>query len=186
MMNLSFNPLDLPNEKQILADWLSNETWPFHVNTHLAKAKALEMIEQGYFSGTDHQTFWIISSTENRIGMIRLFDLDDIDDGYPMFDLRILNKFRGKGIGQSAVRWLTRYIFETWPALDRIAGTTRADNLSMRRVFKKCGYAKEGHYRKDWAAQNGEFRDTVRYGILREDWEGNKITPVNWQDEDSK
>lgn len=177
-------PLNLPNERDVLAEWLSSQRWPFHVNASLTQGKVLQMIDEGYFDGTDHQTFWILDQVEERVGMIRLFDLDDIDDGYPMFDLRILCQHRGKGIGQYAVRWLTQYLFEAWSALDRIVGTTRADNVGMRRVFKKCGYVKEGHYRKDWPSQDGELLDTVRYGILREDWEGNKVTPVDWDDEE--
>ena len=53
----------------------------------------------------------------------------------------------------------------------------------MRRIFRACGFVKEGHYRKDWPGPSGAFYDTVKYGILREDWETAKTTPVNWNDE---
>lgn len=105
-------------------------------------------------------------------------DLDDIDDGYPL-----KSSSRGKSIGLFAVKWLVQYLFEKYPQLDRIAGTTRADNLAMRKVFKNAGFVKEGHYRKDWPAQDGHVFDTVKYAILREDWVSGKTTPVNWADD---
>lgn len=141
------------------------------------------MIAEGTFDGSNHKSFWILNEFQKEIGFIRLFDLDDVDDGYPLFDLRIRAEYRGRGVGKDAVHWLTKYLFEKHPQLDRIVGTTRADNLSMRKIFRKSGYVKEGHFRKDWSSSNGESFDTVKYGILREDWASGKTTPVNWNDE---
>lgn len=182
-MQLSFPPLQLPAEQELLIDWLTCETWPFHVNPHLSWDDVLQWIESGTFTGTDHQTFWIMSTTQERVGLIRLYDLDDVDDGYPLFDLRIQAAYRGQGIGTQAVQWLTRYLFETWPQLERIAGTTRHDNQAMWQVFRHCGYAKEGHFRQDWNGSDGKQYDTIQYAILREDWVNQTITPVLWPDE---
>lgn len=124
-----------------------------------------------------------MSATQERVGLIRLYDLDDVDDGYPLFDLRIRATYRGQGIGKQAVQWLTRYLFETWPQLERIAGTTRHDNQAMWQVFRHCGYAKEGHFRQDWNGSDGKQYDTIQYAILREDWVNQTITPVLWPDE---
>jgi RimJ/RimL family protein N-acetyltransferase len=109
--------------------------------------------------------------------------LFDLDDDSPLFDIRLDPAFRGMGLGFQAVNWLTDYLFRTWPNLLRIEGTTREDNLAMRKVFRKCYYAKEGHYRKAWATSSGDLLDTVQYGILREDWGAKKVTPLRWNDE---
>ena len=85
---------------------------------------------------------------------------------------------RGQGIGRRAVEWLTEYLFETWPILDRIEATTRQDNLAMRKALIRNHYAKEGHYRKAW-----DGHDTIQYAILREDWQSGTVSPVNWDDE---
>lgn len=182
-MQLSFIPLELPAEQDLLSSWLTSESWPFHVNPHPAPAMVLDWMRLGIFTGTNHQTFWIRADASDPIGLIRLYDLDDVDDGYPLFDLRIRAAYRGQGIGQQAVQWLTRYLFETWPQLGRIAGTTQADNRAMRQVFRRCGYAKEGHFRNDWQAANGQRYDAIQYAILREDWETQTVTPVAWDDE---
>jgi RimJ/RimL family protein N-acetyltransferase len=173
------------DRRDVLADFLSSHPWPYHSGGQITREEVLQKIDEGKFSREDTQRFWILTEANERIGLIKLFDLDDIeDDGNPLFDLRIHPAFRGQGIGKQAVTWLTRYLFETYPTLGRIEGTTRVDNLAMRKVFLSCGYVKEGHIRKSWPADSGAKLDTVIYGISREDWQNKTITPVNWNDED--
>jgi len=181
-LQLSFQPLSIDTERELLADWLSSDRWLYHGNPNLSREKVLEWVDQGEFTGTTCQTFWIVANSDQRVGLIRLFDLDDIGDGTPMFDLRIRSEYRGQGIGKRAVQWLTAYLFETWSELERIEGNTRVDNLPMRKVFLKCNYVKEGHFRKAWMADEGKRFDSIHYGILREDWMNQTITPVDWGD----
>jgi len=178
-IQLSFHPLLIDAERELLADWLSSNHLPYHGNPQLSREKVLEWTEQGEFTGTNCQTFWIIANPDQRIGLIWLFDLDDIDDGVPMFDLRIQSEYRGRGIGKKALRWLTDYLFETWSELERIEGSTRVDNLAMRKVFLQCNYVKEGHFRKAWPTVDSRQLDSIHHGILREDWINQMITPVN-------
>lgn len=182
-MQLSFIPFELPDEQDLLSSWLTSDRWPYHINPHPSREQVLGWIQEGIFTGTDHQTFWMMAASQERVGLIRLYDLDDVDDGYPLFDLRIREAFRGQGVGKQALQWLTRYLFETWPRLDRIAGTTREDNVAMQRVFQACGYVKEGHFRKDWRTAEGHRYDALQYAILREDWETQTVTPVAWDNE---
>lgn len=181
-MDIKFRPLILPNEADLLAEWLTSDEWPFHSNPNVTKERVVESIEKGLYSEPDNKTFWIIGPREERIGLIRLFDLEDIGDGSPLFDLRIQKEYRGQGIGKTAVQWLTKFLFENWSELRRIEGTTRVDNLSMRSIFRKCGYVKEGHYRKSWPTSEGPWSDTVQYAILREDWLSGTPTLVTWND----
>ncbi len=182
-MKISFEPVSLPSDKHRLGTFLTSEEWPFHVNRRLTLNQVFTMIEEGTFAGSNNESFWILDELSKEIGFIRLFDLEDVDDGYPLFDVRIRADYRGRGLGKAAVQWLTRYLFEKHPQLTRIAGTTRADNSAMRKTFRSCNYAKEGHYRKDWSSSSGECFDTVKYGILREDWISGTTTPVPWNDE---
>lgn len=182
-IQLSFQPLSIDAERELLADWLSSDRWFYHSNPQLSQEEVLEWIDQGEFTGTNCQTFWVIADPDQRVGLIRLFDLDDLDDGSPMFDLRIQSEYRGRGVGKEALRWLTGYLFETWSELKRIEGSTRVDNLAMRNVFLQCNYVKEGHFRKAWATVDGKRLDAVHYGILRADWINQTITLVNWNDE---
>ena len=182
-IRLSFQPILIDVERELLADWLSSKHWFYHSNPRLSRAEVLKWVDRGEFTGTNYQTFWIIANPDQRVGLIRLFDLDDIEDGAPMFDLRIQSEYRGQGIGKKALRWLTGYLFETWSELERIEGSTRVDNFAMRKVFLQCNYVKEGHFRKAWATVDGKRLDSICYGILREDWINQTITPINWNDE---
>jgi len=182
-IQLSFHPLLIDAERELLADWLSSDHWPYHGNPQLSREKVLKWAEQGEFTGTNCQTFWIIANPDQRVGLIRLFDLDDIDDGFPMFDLRIQSEYRSQGIGKEALRWLTGYLFKTWSDCERIEGSTRVDNLAMQKVFRQCNYVKEGHFRKTWSTVDGKKLASIRYAILREDWINQTITPVNWDNE---
>jgi RimJ/RimL family protein N-acetyltransferase len=181
-MQLSFQPLFIETERELLADWLSTDRWPYHGNPQPSRDSVLQQIDQGDFTGADSQSFWMMTDSNQRVGLIRLFDLDDVADGAPMFDLRVHAEYRRRGIGKTALRWLTCHLFETFPELQRIEGCTRIDNLAMRHIFLQCNYVKEGHYRKAWSTIEGDRLDAMTYGILREDWINQTITPVNWDE----
>ncbi len=182
-MPLHFQPFTLPDDREALADFLSTEEWPFHVNARISREKALAMIDQGSFSSDDQETLWIIEN-EARVGILRAQDLDDVDDGAPVFDLRIAARHRGRGIGREAVQWLTRHLFTRFPQLNRIAATTRVDNDAMRAALRASGYVKEGHFRESWPGADGHWHDTVFYATLRRDWQSGATTAVRWRDEE--
>ncbi len=181
-VEIFFKQFEPQVDSEALAKFLLSQEWPFHVHSTVTEEQIHKSIRESNYSGTSNQTFWINTKTSEHIGIIKLFELEDLDDGSPLFDIRILNKYQGKGFGQIAVKWLTRYLFEGHLSLNRIEGTTRADNLAMRKVFLNCGFVKEGHYRKSWTTASGHLQDTVRYSILRSDWQSGITTPVNWND----
>jgi RimJ/RimL family protein N-acetyltransferase len=167
------------SEAEALAEFLVGQEWPFHHVSRVDRADVLRRAASGYYDNSSARTFWI-TWDDSPVGMARLFDLDD---GTPLFDLRISQACRGKGMGTQAVRWLTTYLFTELPTVDRIEGTTRRDNIAMRRVFGRCGYVKEAHYRQAWPGADGTLHDTVGYGILREDWKSGTVTPLSFDDE---
>lgn len=179
-MNISFVAFQPSSDGVALAQFLTSQQWPFHVHSSVSEEQILQSVREGNYSGENNHTFWIVGADEKRIGIVRLFEMDDIEDGAPVFDIRISSNFQGLGIGRSAVKWLTNYLFNGWPSLQRIEGTTRVDNVAMRKVFEFCGYVKEGHYRQSWPDEDGALKDTVSYAILRSDWLSGTRTPVKW------
>ena len=73
-------------------------------------------------------------------------------------------------------------MFETYPGLRRFEGQTREDNVAMRTVFVRSGWAKEAHYRQAWPVEGSEPKASIAYGILRRDWQTGTVTPVDWDD----
>lgn len=160
-----------PDQAEELADFLTSSDWPFHSRIP-DRSTILRQMADGYWDGPSARTFWI-----HRSGVVRLFDLDD---GTPLFDLRIAASERGRGLGSKAVEWLTRYLFEALPT-NRIEATTRVDNRAMRKILEKHLYVLEARYRQTWPDQEGVLHDGVGYAILRSDWENGSVTPVSWE-----
>lgn len=166
---MEFQPVTAADE---LVDFLTAEEWPFHGAPRPDPARIRDQFGKGAYA----DAYWIVDDGA-RLGFVRLLDLDD---GTPLFDLRVTAAARGRGVGEAAVRWLTAHVFTNHDT-HRIEGTTRQDNHAMRRVFVKAGYVKEAHYRDAWPSPEGP-RDSIGYAILRRDWETGTTTPVNWAD----
>lgn len=160
------------SENEELLDLLCSNSWPFHSKTKLDPASTNSAIEKGYYSD-GRETFWIVEN-EQKVGLIII---DDIEDTIPLFDLRLTEEARGKGIGQKSLSWLKNYLYGEKEKI-RIEGYTRADNLAMRKCFTKAGFVKEGYLRNAWENEDGSISDTVLYASIYSDWKENKITPI--------
>jgi RimJ/RimL family protein N-acetyltransferase len=172
------HPFERPDAASLVA-FLSGQDWPFHGTVRERPEDIQERINAGRFDDdAASRAFWIVVAGD-RVGMVRLFDLEDET---PMFDLRIDASHRGKGFGKAALRLLTGRVFAEWPGANRIEATTRQDNVAMRATFAACGYAKEAHYREAWHGNDGRRYDAVGYAILRRDWSTGAVTPVAWDD----
>jgi hypothetical protein len=108
--------------------------------------------------------------------------VENLEDPTPTFDLRIAAAHRGRGHGTAALRELARWVFDTHD-VERLEGTTRQDNVAMRRTFRAGGFVKEAHYRRGWPSRDGRLLDAVGYALLRTDWRGGTTTPVAWNGE---
>ncbi len=179
-MNLQLKLISFtPDEKIRLANWISGETWPFHVNNNPTYDDVVKRIENGDFIEPENRTFWIMLPDNPEPAALVI--LQELSDPTPVFDLRIKGEFRGKGLGRLILDELTRLVFTTTEK-HRMEGHTRADNIAMRRVFKKCGWVMEAFYRHSWPDAQGGFHDAVAYAILKSDWESGTTTPADLQD----
>ncbi|MFI2434781.1 GNAT family N-acetyltransferase [Streptomyces sp. NPDC018693] len=178
-----FDPADAA-DTDALVGFLTADTWPFHSRAVVEPERARAWIADGDFDDDDGtRTFWIdagVGAGADVVGMVRLMDLED---DTPLFDLRVRAGARGRGVGAEALTWLTAHLFDAFPHIRRIEGTTRQDNVAMRRTFRRCGYVKEAHYRDAWPAQDGAVHDAVGYAILRRDWHAGTTTVPQWNDE---
>lgn len=170
---------EFKDEIDSLIEFLTSDVWEFHGTPNPTPERIRMSYENHFFTGDGCKTFWIVLDNETKVGMIRIYDLDD---GDPLFDIRILSKYKGFGVGTIAVKWLVDYVFNNFPDKERIEGNTRQDNYPMRCVFQKCGFVKEAHHRNAWAVQGKKPYDAIGYGITRDDWKNGITTPVNWND----
>ncbi len=171
-----------PGDIEELCSILTSCIWPYHSKPVLERGKIVNQLEEGYFNGSGKRTFLIQYANES-IGVIRLFDLgeDKEDDETPLFDIKIKSDYRGKGIGEAALKRLVDLVFTEYPNKERFEATTRADNFAMRKVFETCGFVKEAHYRLAWPDAEGNKYDCAGYAILKQDWKNKTKTPVDWE-----
>ena len=166
MMGSTFDRVDADDASEVVA-FLCGHDWPFHSAARLSAAEA----EAVSIADADTRSFWIRDDGA-IVGLVRLFDLDDLENGSPLFDLRIASEHRGQGFGTAAVKWLSDYLFAEYPMLHRIEATTRSDNAAMIATFARCGYRREGVLREAWKSRDGSRHDTMIYGLLRHEWSG--------------
>ena len=79
--------------------FLAANDWPYHGVPRLTAEDAAEVP----LESDDVASFWIRDRDE-LVGLIRLLDLNDVDDGSPLFDLRIATRHRGAESG--GLRWI--------------------------------------------------------------------------------
>lgn len=161
-VTLDVAPIRMPDDADAVAAFLAENPWPFHMTPELSVEAA-----RGVRVATDDiATFWVLDAGV-RVGLIRLLDLDDVETGSAMFDIRIASAHRGRGIGRFAVSWLTGHVFAVYPGAHRIEASTRHDNLAMRAVLGRCGYRLEGRLVEAWRSADGSRQDAMLYAILR-------------------
>lgn len=156
-----------------LVEFLTSETWKFHGQENPTEESIRKNLANGNYNQSGNQTFWIMDD-HTKIGLIRIFDLED---STCLFDLRLKEKVRGKGIAKHVLQWLSTYIFNNYSHIIRIEGHTRYDNLAMRKTFFNSGFVKESYTRRSWR-QGGQLFDSVGYAMIKEDWENNTQTII--------
>lgn len=155
-------------DTRAIVTFLCGSDWPFHGVRRLSVAEA----EAISLSNATTDSYWIRDAGV-VVGLVRLLDLDDVEDGSPLFDLRIAGGHRGRGLGTAAVKWLSDHLFGEFPVLHRIEANTRSDNAAMISILDRIGYHLEGVLREAWKGENGSRYDTMVYGLLRREWWGN-------------
>lgn len=181
-MDIALTPIDLsdgsPDREELIVFLTSNE-FPHHVKPRPTRVDVEKRLADGDFGGEDHQAFWVDVAGVGRVGLVVL---DDLADDAPLFDLRLAEAHRGRGIGLAVLRAITAHVFTTMPTVNRFEGQTREDNLAMRTLFLRAGFLKEAHYREGWPVAGASPVASVAYGILRRDWETGTTTTFEWED----
>lgn len=179
-MSISLVSLDPTGvDREALIAFLTENAFPFHVRQRVTREQVAEAIDEGGYHDAEHRTFWLQAEDDQRVGIVRL---EDLEDPTPLFDLRLDESVRGRGVGGEAMRAITDFVFTTLPDVGRFEGQTREDNIAMRRILLRQGWLKEAHYRESWPVEGGEPLASVAYAILRRDWERGEITDFVWED----
>lgn len=66
-----------PTETELLAEFLTNEDWPYHGAGAPEAATVREHVAAGDYDNDRTRTFWMVTGAETIVGLIRLMDLGD-------------------------------------------------------------------------------------------------------------
>ncbi len=182
MPEVIISPFDPARDVEAIVSFLASNSYPFHVRQSVSEADARARVSSGAYWSQESIGHWV-EVDGVRVGIVVLEDVEDIEDGgAPLFDLRLAEAVRGRGLGEPVLRAFTSHVFGLYPDLHRMEGQTREDNIAMRKVFVRSGWIKEAHYRQAWPVEGGPPKASVAYGILRQDWETGTVTPVDFDD----
>lgn len=112
---------------------------------------------------------WLIEVDGEVIGTVSYYWEHEpskwLEMGIGIYDPR----YWSGGYGTKVLRLWIDHLFTTMP-LVRVGYTTWSGNIRMIKVGEKLGMTMEGRIRKV-RYYNGEYYDSIRMGLLREEWE---------------
>ena len=159
---------DLP----MVAEWLNNPEFYGEYFSPIQRTRT-EMEKTFENNPLDYKQFFIEKKDGTKIGGIVHFNVlapygKTLEIGYAL-----LPSERGKGCCTEAAKIMVDYLFLS-KDIACIQATTDVGNVASQKVLGKVGFRKEGTMRKRFFS-NGEWRDTVMFSILREEWKEPKI-----------
>lgn len=81
--------------------------------------------------------------------------------------------FQGTGLNKACKYELLQFGFETI-GFKRIQFSVDSKNIRSQRAVEKLGAQKEGVFRNNYVAPNGESRTDIYYSIIKEEWKALK------------
>ncbi len=86
----------------------------------------------------------------------------------PELSYWLIPEVHGEGYGKESVSLVIDYVFRVY-ATPAVGAKVYAFNDASRGLVESLGFTEEGRIRKDRFI-NGKYRDTVQYGLLRQEW----------------
>ena len=121
----------------------------------------------------DQEHYWGIEVNGELIGTVSYYWEHEPSNWLEM-GIGIYNpKYWNGGYGTRALTMWIDHLFETMP-LVRVGYTTWSGNHRMIKVGEKLGMQMEARLRK-CRFYNNEYYDSIRMGLLREEWESMKL-----------
>lgn len=151
---------DFPEWKKWDAPYFSHQSMPYE--------KYMEDADN--LVGKDD--LWVITVNEVVSGTVSYYFEDEQRKWLEMGIVIYEHNHWGKGIGTRVLKLWMNHIFNALPVV-RVGLTTWSGNERMIRVGEKLGMMLEGRIRKVRYFE-GKYYDSIRMGILREEWEASK------------
>ncbi len=109
--------------------------------------------------------------SDEYFGTVSIKDIS-LRHSHGEYAIALCPKARGRGIAKEATMLLLKKAFFEY-GLNRVFLSVLPDNEAAIRLYEKCGFKYEGSFRKH-IKRGDEFLDWKWYGILKEEYAGNK------------
>lgn len=99
---------------------------------------------------------------------IGLVTVEDADWRRPDLVYWLASEHHGEGYGREAVSLAIDFVFRTYD-VPGVGAAAYDFNDASQGLLESLGFTEEGRIREDRFV-DGEYRDTIRYGLLRKEW----------------
>lgn len=157
---------DLPTR----VDWMNNPA--VYKSMHFEVPISLEKTEQWFENniGNKKRIDMVVTDSNEIVAFCGITSIDPIIKKGESYTFVHPDK-QGKGIGTSARTLLLNYVF-MYLELNKVYCFTNEDNIASCNLSEKLGFKLEGRLRKEYLTKNGEWKDRLYYGLLKEEWIG--------------
>jgi RimJ/RimL family protein N-acetyltransferase len=121
-------------------------------------------VNDAIFDQDNFRLMVCLKEDSRPIGIVSLTGIDWINRSASVGCIIADPSLRGKGYGMEATLLLLKFGFHE-RNLHRISASFLEDNISSRKVLKKCGFREEGLL-KEAVYKNGRFHNLVSLAIL--------------------
>ena len=150
----------------------NEKIWTYFTSNLSKEKELLNWIKTAVKSieNKERLAFTIIDKRNNEIiGSTSLGNFSDRDKRIEIGWTWLSEKIQGTGLNQIVKLALLKYCFEELN-LERVESKTDVLNIAARKGLKKSGFTEEGILRSHTLLANGRRRDSIYYGILKNEW----------------
>jgi len=167
---LRLKSLQMEDAQALLAYRADPAVWRFQLWCPKRPSDAHAFIRSAQFKGEPQQGRWnqfgiYWQETNQLVGDIglNLMEEQQAEIGYT-----IAPQWQRKGIAQTAVSRILRYLFEE-RHIHRIIATADSENAASIGLLRKLGFRQEGYFVESYQVNN-TWHDEVQFALLYREW----------------
>lgn len=160
---------DLPRLWQLLYKEESPEWKEWDAPYYKHEAMTYERFLFMQYDYLNQPSRYAITVNDELIGLVSYYYEDEMRKWLEVGIVLYEGQNWGRGIGTRVLNMWIAHIFNTQRDIARVGLTTWSGNVRMMRVAEKLGMTLEARIRSV-RYYNGEYYDSIRMGILREEW----------------